>query len=447
MTKVFLSTLAVLSLAASVSAQPRPLAATTIVSTDTGPTSICVGGNAPAAPATCLGGLQSGTIVANQAVTLPSFVPASTTNRLYSNAGTLFWNGSAVAVGGAVGPGTIGTIPIFSGANSIGDSLLSQAAAVVTLAGTLTSTGFGASSFIGGGVGDQSLTVRNTTAGVANRGVLFVGNDSNAALGSLSAFSSTFTTSGASIADGVRLRGAGTGGLSLQAFDANGAIRFYTGAGTVERGQITAAGAFQWTTFGAHAFTAGGVGGNALAIANPTAGAGNYGQLGVSSDTVNSSLSSLSSTFTTSGPNVQAGTALAGNGAGGVSLVAVHAAGALRIYTANTLRATYAANGDYNLGANLTDSMGVPTLGAGFGASATIAGRVHAFEITLGTTAGAGGTVSFPVTFANAAVCVASVNTLALSPAIVSTTTASVTLAYPVSTAPGAKIAVICRGY
>jgi hypothetical protein len=346
MMKAFLLALFVL-LPQLVAAQPAPLVARTIVTTDTSVTSVCVGGNTPSAPSTCLGGLQAGPTVVNQAVTLPSFTPGVTTNKLYNTGGTLTWNGSPLAVGGAVGPGTATFIPVFTGANAIGNSVISQAGTVITIAGTVTSTLFGANSFTAGGAGDESLTIRNTTAGVANRGVLFVGNDASATLGTLAAHSSTFTTSGAAIANGVKLTGSGVGGLSLQASDATGIIHFFTGTGTVERGQITAAGLLSWTTFGSHTFSAGGVGTNQVVVVNPTAGTGNAGGLYASSDTVLAGVQANSSTYTTSGFNVQAGTTIFGTGSGGVSLAATHASGAVRFYTGSgTLRATIDTSGN-----------------------------------------------------------------------------------------------------
>jgi hypothetical protein len=336
-------------------AQPAPLVGRTLVTTDVGVTSVCVGGNTPSAPSTCLGGLQAGPTVVNQAITLPSFTPGVTTNKLYNVGGNLFFNGLALATGGSVGPGTATFLPVFTGANSIGNSVISQVGTVITIAGTVNSTVFGANSFTAGGVGDESLTIRNTTAGVANRGVLFLGNDASATLGTLAAHSSTFTTSGAAIANGVKLTASGVGGLSLQASDATGIIHFFTGTGTTERGQITAAGLLSWSTFGTNQFVAGGTGGNIVRVGNTTAGAGNFADLTVASDTVSTDLFSTSSTFTTAGSAVQASSVLTGNGVGGVSLVASQAAGALRIYTGGgALRATVFASGAVSIG-NTTD--------------------------------------------------------------------------------------------
>jgi len=254
-----------------------------------------------------LGGAQFGPTVVNQAMTLPSFTPGVTTNKLYNVGGTLTWNGTPLAVGGAVGPGTLNFIPVFTGANSIGNSLFSQAGTVMTLAGTLASTVFGANTFTAGGVGAESLTVRNTTAGVGNGASLFLGNDTSATLGTIQVLSSTFTTSGVNRANGLAVTGTGAGGLTLGATNAAGIIRFFTNTGTTERGQITAAGLLNWTTFGTHSFIGGGVGGQILAVQNNSAGAGNFGQVQVSSDTVISQLDTFSSTWTTAGSAVQAG--------------------------------------------------------------------------------------------------------------------------------------------
>jgi hypothetical protein len=430
-------------------AQPANLVGQTLVTLNTGPTSVCVGGNTASAPSTCLGGLQAGPTVVNQGLTLPSFTPGTTTNALYNVGGNLFFNGLALATGGSVGPGTATFIPVFTGAASIGNSIMSQAGTVITLAGTLSSTLFGASSFTAGGVGDQMLTVRNTTAGVANRGILFLGNDVTATRGSLGVQSSTYTTVGSLIADGARLNSSGVGGLSLSAADATGIIHFFTGSGTVERGQITAAGLFNWETFGAHLFSAGGVGVNSLTVTNSTAGSGNIGRVSSNSDTVTSVLDSYSSTFTTSGAQVQAGTMVSGNGTGGVSLAAFNAVGAVRIYTGSgTLRATFDASGNFNLGStNIMDSPAVPTLGTVTGGTATIAGRNTAMKISLTSGTVTLINVNFNTTYTNTPACMMSTNDGFTHTLVVNSTTTLVQLQASPGIASGSDIYVLCRGW
>ena len=99
-----------------------------------------------------------------------------------------------------------------------------------TLAGLLTVNGFGTNYICSGGTGYNKLTIRNTTAGVANGAQLSVGVDTDADQLYIQSFSSTFTTSGMNIAAGAVINGEGPGGLSIAATQSN--IGFYTnGAG------------------------------------------------------------------------------------------------------------------------------------------------------------------------------------------------------------------------
>lgn len=309
---------------------------------------------------------------------------------------------------------------------------------------------FNLNGFIAGVVGDEALTVRNTLAGVANRGVVFVGNDTSATLGTLAAHSSTFTTSGAAIANGVKLTSSGAGGLSLQASDAAGIVHFFTGTGTVERGQITAAGVWNWSAFGAHQFTAGAAGVNSIGIKNSSAGTGNSGQLVVASDTVISSLVATASTFTPSGVFAQASTTLFGDGAGGMALSANHASGAMRLYTGGgVLRWGVNAAGDVTIGASshILDSVGVPTWQAGCdiaAPTATIIGTDYAFNISsAGGSNTANCTLLFGHAWSTAPICVFNSSIYTGEAA---TTTAAITLTKVASTAP-TTATVICRGY
>ena len=437
-----------LGLAVPAWCQPRPGAFSTIVTTNTSVASACIGANTINAPTTCLGGLQAGPTVVNQALTLPSFTPGVVTNKLYNVGGNLFFNGLALATGGSVGPGTANVLPVFTGVNSIGNSLFSQSGTIMTLAGTFSSTVFGTSVFAAGGVGDEALIVRNTSAGVANRGVLFVGNDTAVNLGALAAHASTFTTTGAAIANGVKLEASGAGGLSLLASDAAGIIHFFTGTGTVERGQITAAGLFQWTTFGTHIFTGGGAGTQILRVTNVTAGAGNSASVQATSDTVLGQFTSTTSTFTTAGPLVQASTVLAGDGAGGLSLAATHATGAVRIYTGSgTLRATVDAAGNFNLGStNIMDSPAVPTLTTVTGGTATIAGRNTAFRIGISTGPVSLIAVAFNMTYTNIPACVATTGSVTAATVFSNPSTTEGIFAFTPSIAAGTVVNVLCRG-
>lgn len=89
-----------------------------------------------------------------------------------------------------------------------------------------------------------------------------------------------------------------------------------------------------------------------------------------------------------------------------------------------------------------------PTIASGFGSGSTIAGRDEAFRVTLGTTPGTGGVVTFGTAYTNAPVCSA-VDETTLT---VSLTTTATTTNVTITAVAGVillsdKIAVICKGY
>jgi len=114
--------------------------------------------------------------------------------------------------------------------------------ATFTLGGKLAVEGFGSHTISSGGTGGNILRVQNTTAGTGNFGQVLVLRDGSFGL-DLKAFSSTFTTSGASLQSGTKIESDGSGGMSIVTSDAAGVIRFYTG-GTTLRWGINAAGDF-----------------------------------------------------------------------------------------------------------------------------------------------------------------------------------------------------------
>jgi len=126
------------------SAQPAPLVGSTLRTTDTSTTSIRVGcGNT----GSCTGGITSGPVdvggvTTSAAISIANNVPGVTTFKLYNNAGTLFWNGSAVAIGGSIS-GTTNTIPLFTSSSSIGNSIMTQSGTTITVATTLNATTLG----------------------------------------------------------------------------------------------------------------------------------------------------------------------------------------------------------------------------------------------------------------------------------------------------------------
>jgi hypothetical protein len=106
-----------------------------------------------------------------------------------------------------------------------------------TFGGLVATEGFGTNLFSSGGTGAQAVAVRNTTAGTTNYSTFLLGNDATASAGQLIATSSTFTAGSGVPQDGMMLQALRSGGLSIVASHASGAIRFYPG-GTTERMQL-----------------------------------------------------------------------------------------------------------------------------------------------------------------------------------------------------------------
>jgi hypothetical protein len=100
-------------------------------------------------------------------------------------------------------------------------------------------------------------------------------------------------------------------------------------------------------------------------------------------------------------------------------------------------------------GASVTDKVGTPTIGAGFGAVPTIVGKDYGFIVTVGAGGAPEGTVSFSTSFgANNPAC--SVNTSGAPSApniVILTTPLSNRIISSPNFAAGMQIYVLCRGY
>jgi hypothetical protein len=92
-----------------------------------------MGGNVGIGTATPLNLLD---VYGGGGIHISSGVPSSTTMALYNNSGTLTWNGIALATGSSVS-GTTNYIPVFTGSNSLGDSVIYQSGSNVGI-GTAT---------------------------------------------------------------------------------------------------------------------------------------------------------------------------------------------------------------------------------------------------------------------------------------------------------------------
>lgn len=137
--------LACVSVPAICAAQPAPLVGTTLTTTSTSADSVHVG--CAVGSSTCTGGIKAGpidvsSVVSAGAVTIASSTPADTSFKLYNASGTLKWNGTTLAIGGSIS-GTLNTIPVFTAADAIGNSIMTQSGTTITVANTLNATTLG----------------------------------------------------------------------------------------------------------------------------------------------------------------------------------------------------------------------------------------------------------------------------------------------------------------
>ncbi len=197
--------------------------------------------------------------------------------------------------------------------------------------------------------------------------------------------------------------------------------------------------------------------------------------------------SAFASGYATTGSNVANGAKVNGLQAGGLSLASTHAAGHVRIYSGGdnqridvwpsggvsifgtgdpgpgavylvgnqTISGTLTVGGmtsmaSVAMGATfVTDAVNAPSIASGFGTGATVSGVDLAFRVTLGTTPGAGGTVSFNVAYSNPPVCVSAFGTGNAAGVVtdITTTTTTAVVTFRGTVANGVTLNVLCRGY
>jgi hypothetical protein len=134
---------------APVGAQLRAGVFTTVQTTSTTVNSLLIG--CALGSTTCTGGIKAGQIslasgmaisgatISTAGIVIGSAVPALLTNALYNDAGTLKWNGVALATGSSVS-GTTNTIAVFTSSTALGDSIITQSGSTATVTGTLNAT-------------------------------------------------------------------------------------------------------------------------------------------------------------------------------------------------------------------------------------------------------------------------------------------------------------------
>ena len=111
---------------------------------------------------------------------------------------------------------------------------------------------------------------------------------------------------------------------------------------------VSQAGLLTVSGFGTNSFSAAGTGEQTLKLQNTTAGVGNYVRFNLSTDIASVGvLDGYSSTYTTANQSVQSGVLLGATAAGGLSIAATHASGAIRFYSGgSTLRGQFSAAGN-----------------------------------------------------------------------------------------------------
>jgi hypothetical protein len=429
-----------LFLAASVSAQPAPLVGSTVRTTSTSATSLCVGGAAGCASAT--GGIKAGaadvaSVTSAGFIGIANSVPGDTTMRLYNNAGTLSWNGSPLSVGGSTVSGTIGKLAKFTGAAAVGDSICSESGSTITCVDTISTT------TLTGTLSTVSQPNVTTMAGLVSVGTITTGVWTGTTIG---------LAKGGTNADL-----SGTGGTSqfLRQNTVGGTISVVRPAVTdlSDGSNVALLNAVNtFTAAGAHTWTAATAAGNGISIINTTSGVAAYGNLTMTAGTSNFYIDNFSQGYTTSGSAIAASTRLFADGAGGVSIAAANAAGVIRLWTGATpsLRWGVNAAGDWTFGpsAKIADSNGTPACGAN---CSGIDGTDYAFRFTEAGTA----VVDFGHTFSTAPVCHATSENVSIGggvhfklyTVITSTTQATVYGNTDLAGGSAGAVSVLCRGY
>jgi hypothetical protein len=135
---------------------------------------------------------------------------------------------------------------------------------------------------------------------------------------------------------------------------------------------VNTAGVLRANGHGSHVFGSSGTGVAAIGLQNTAAGTTNAAVIDLETDIADQMLITVqSSTYTTTGIQIAAGSLITGQGSGGLFLQAAHASGTLRIYTGSSERMRFFASGGVSFFAAADPGNGVinfggPTLAVNF---------------------------------------------------------------------------------
>ena len=176
---------------------------------------------------------------------------------------------------------------------------------------------------------------------------------STTALATPGALSATQATAFASTVSGAAIMGFGTTN-DVSLMNRAGTVVLGVGPNTTTvnmTGALSVAGLLTVSGFGVHSYSAGGANANTLRITNTTSGATAYSELSLFAGTNQFYIQTLSQGWTTAGYAVASGTILESVAAGGLSIAASNASGAIRFYSGGTtLRGAFATGGSFLIG-------------------------------------------------------------------------------------------------
>jgi hypothetical protein len=193
-----------------------------------------------------------------------------------------------------------------------------------------------------------SSTVSTGALSVTGAATYTTNLKSTTALATPSALSATQATEFASTVSGAAIMGFGTTN-DVSLMNRAGTVVLGVGPNTTT---VNMTGLLTVSGLGQSTFSAGGNSGNSIRVENTSAGTAAVAAFNLRNDeTWNGGIRALSSTFTTSGPDVASGMNVHWNGSAGLSVASTHASGEIRFYSGGTtVRGGFNAAGQFYVG-------------------------------------------------------------------------------------------------